>query len=179
MRRFVGTFITGLFALLPFLITVAIVVYLANLLNSWLGPESAFGRLMRTIAESMGQHVPVWFTYVLSIAIVIFVIWLIGSIARQYFGQRIGHWLEDWVIRRIPFIGKVYTSAEQVVDLLRKKDSDAVAALSNVVLVKFANTHILGMLSNSNPVEINGIPHYLVYFPSTPVPPGSRPMTGW
>ena len=74
------------------------------------------------------------------------------------------------LIARIPFINKIYSSADQVVDLFKKKDQDAAAALSNVVLVRFANTRILGMLSNGEPIDIGGVSHYMVYVPSSPVP---------
>jgi uncharacterized membrane protein len=71
---------------------------------------------------------------------------------------------------RIPFINKVYNSAEQVVGLLGKKDGDAASALSNVVMVRIANFKVLGMLASHESVLVDGAPHFIVFLPSTPIP---------
>ena len=101
--------------------------------------------------------------------IVILFILLVGFFAQRVTGKRIGGWINH-LISKIPFINKVYDSVEQVVSLVNQSDSDAVGALSNVVFAKFANTRVIGMLSSADPVVIGGIPHFLVYFPSTPLP---------
>jgi uncharacterized membrane protein len=42
--------------------------------------------------------------------------------------------------------------------------------LSQVALARFANTHVLGMLANSEPVHVGGVPHLFFYMPNTPLP---------
>lgn len=176
VRRVTGTFLTGLMALLPLLITIGLVAFLAGKLYGWLGPGSLFGLLAQEVTAAIfGESTPTsrqWVfagIYVLSLLMVLVFIWLVGYFARLFIGQRVGGWFE-WLIGRIPFINKIYSSADQVVDLFKKKEQDAASALSNVVLVRFANTRILGMLSNGEPIDIGGVPHYMVYFPSSPVP---------
>lgn len=167
LRKMTTIFLTGLTAMLPFIITIAVITYLAGLFYAWLGPDSALGRVLKMAKESWS--IPLGFSYPMSVLAVILLICIVGYFTRQFIGQRIGGWV-DSIITRIPFINKIYNSAEQVVDLFAKKKEDAASALSNVVLVKFANTRIVGMLSNSEPVIIHGVPHYMVYFPSSPVP---------
>ena len=167
IRKLTGIFLAGLTTLLPLIITVAVIIYVVGLLDTWLGPSSSLGLALKQLEDNWNLRMEI--TYPLSVVIVVIVICIVGYIARQYFGQKIGQWFES-LIGKIPFINKVYYSAEQVVDLFKKKDSDAAAALSNVVLVRFANTRILGMLANSSPVVINNKPHFMIYFPSSPVP---------
>jgi uncharacterized membrane protein len=75
-----------------------------------------------------------------------------------------------WLVSRIPFINKVYNSAEQVVQLMSRQEGDAASALANVVMIRIANVRVLGMLSSPDPVLIHGDPHFIVFLPSTPIP---------
>jgi uncharacterized membrane protein len=163
IRRFTATFIAGLFALLPLLITVGLIGFVMGKLNAWLGPQSPFGMWLTTLSSSLAL------SYILSIAIVVLFIWCIGWLARRVTGQRLTR-LMDQIIARIPFINKVYKSVEQVVALLNRKDGDAASALSNVVLARIGNVRVLGMLASPHPVVIHGVPHFIVYLPSTPIP---------
>jgi uncharacterized membrane protein len=163
LKRFMTAFIAGLFALLPLLITLSIIGFLVNKLVTWLGPASLFGQWLISIYPRLE------ITYPASFVIVIVFITLVGYFARRVTGQRIA-WIMEIVISRIPFINKVYHSVEQVVGLLSKSQGDAAAALSNVVMANIANVRVLGMLASSEPVIINGIAHFIVYLPSTPIP---------
>jgi len=168
LRRFSSTFIAGLFAVLPLAVTVFLLVYLVTLVNSWIGPSSAFGGLLRLVSRDN-----TWIMvggYVASLIIVVAVIWIVGYLATRVAGRRIGLIIAS-LMGRVPFVNKVYSSVEQVVGLLRQGgQSDAAAALANVVFARIANTIVLGMLSSSEVVEINGVPHVMVYFPSSPIP---------
>ena len=167
LRRFMANFTAGILALLPLLITLAIVGFLVGKLNSIIGPQSGFGRLLAGLAGESEAMLAVG--YLLTVVIVLAFIWVIGFIARRYAGRGITR-LATQIVGRVPFINKVYTSAEQVVELLAKKDKDSASALSNVVMVRIANLHVLGMLSSPEPVSIQGRPHFIVFLPGTPVP---------
>lgn len=163
LQRFMATFFAGLFALLPLLITIGVVGFLVTKLFTWLGPGSLFGQWLSSIYPRLG------ITYPLSFLIVIVVITGVGVFARRVTGKRLAG-LFTWMIGRIPFVNKVYHSVEQIVNLMAKHEGDAGSALSNVVMAQIANVRVLGMLASSDPVHINGVPHYIVYLPSTPIP---------
>ena len=163
LRRFTGTLIAGLFALLPMVITVAIVVLLVNKLVQWFGPQSQIGMVIVSALD-----IPRWLSYLIALAAVICFIWVVGVLAKRITGRKISALIEEG-IAKIPFINKVYSSVDQVVAMFQKKD-DAAAALSNVVLATIANVSVLGMLASDDPVIIDGVPHFLVYLPSTPIP---------
>jgi len=167
LRRIAGTFIAGLLALLPLLITVLVVGFLVGKLHAWLGPRSAFGSWMKGLA--LTWQIPAELSYLGSIVVVVTLICIIGLFAQRFTGRRASAWI-TYLVGRIPFINKVYNSAEQVVQLLSHKDGDAASALANVVMVRIANVRVLGMLSSADPVLINGEPYYIVFLPSTPIP---------
>jgi uncharacterized membrane protein len=167
LRRIAGTFIAGLLALLPLIITVLVVSFLVGKLHAWLGPRSAFGSWMQGLA--LTWRIPAELSYLGSIVVVVTLICIIGLFAQRFTGRRASAWI-TYLVSRIPFINKVYNSAEQVVQLLAHKDGDAASALANVVMVRIANVRVLGMLSSADPVLINGEPYYIVFLPSTPIP---------
>jgi uncharacterized membrane protein len=167
LQRFMANFTTGILALLPLLITIALVGFLVGKLNAVIGPSSAFGQfLYRLVNEDTAK---LSLGYLLSVLIVVLFIWIVGYIARRYAGRGVTR-IATLIVGRVPFINKVYTSAEQVVELFARKDKDSASALSNVVMVRIANLHVLGMLSSPEPVQIKGVPHYIVFLPGTPVP---------
>jgi uncharacterized membrane protein len=163
LKRFMTTFFAGLFALLPLVITLSLVGFLVTKVVAWIGPSSAFGLWLAAIYPRLEL------TYPASLVIVVVMITAVGYFARRVAGQRIA-WFFEWLIGRIPFINKVYHSVEQVVGLLQKGQGDAASALSNVVMAHIANVKVLGMLSSSDPVLVHGVPHFIVYIPSTPIP---------
>ncbi len=172
LQRLSGAFIAGLFAILPLVVTAAIIGFLVDKLNSFIGPGSAFGSLFQvTVIGPDGSPQQQFSTlgYISSFVLVILFIVLLGLFAQRMTGKRLGKWVNH-LISKVPFINKVYSSVEQVVGLVNQGDSDAVGALSNVVFAKIANTKVIGMLSSPDPVLIGDTPHYLIYFPSTPLP---------
>jgi uncharacterized membrane protein len=163
LQRFIATFMAGLFALLPLLITLAVVSFIVGKVNAWLGPGSRVGGLIT------GMYPNPTVSYLASLVAVVALITLVGHLARRALGRRIAA-LFNWIIARIPFFNKVYSSVEQVVGLVKREDGDAASALSNVVMAQVANVRVLGMLASPDPVVILGVPHYVVYLPSTPIP---------
>jgi uncharacterized membrane protein len=167
LQRLSRYFLAGLLALLPLVFTIAVVGFVYTKLVEWLGPESHFGGLIQSISESTA--LPPSVSYLMTFALVVTVTMLIGMFASRFTGQRILAFFNQ-LIARIPFINKVYSSADQVVRLFNSKDGDAVSALSDVVLAKIANTYVMGMLANSEPVIVAGRPHVFFYMPSAPLP---------
>ena len=178
MLKKVGSIMAaGLFAILPLIITLAVLSYLFNIIYGWLGPNSAFGQL---VARHTDKRAEALLLYVSTLFVILLLIFVIGLFTRGAAGSRfdsirnlIGGYFARQVtglIKKVPFINTVYSSAEQVVELFQQHDKDAVKSMSNVVLARIANTHILGMLASSKPVLIDDVPHFYVYFPNTPVP---------
>lgn len=167
MKRFSATLLAGLATILPLIITFALIFWVAAFINGKIGPNSAIGRwLITNFGDRFWEIVLV---YAVSIILVVLILWLIGMLARNYVGKRLLNWF-DMQISRIPLINTVYSSVEQVVNLLHKEEGDNTVTLTDVVCMKLANSWLLGLLASNEPVEINGKLHYLVYVPSCPMP---------
>lgn len=167
LRKLGSHFLAGLLTLLPLAITVSLVGFVYAKLVSWLGPTSPFGQFITSL--SAATTLPPSVAYVLTFGLVVLVILGIGSVATRYTGKRIVAFFNS-LIARIPFINKIYGSADQVVQLFNNSSGDSVSALSDVVCARFANTYVLGMLANSTPVRIGGKDYFFFYMPNTPVP---------
>ncbi len=167
LRRFSATFIAGVLAILPLLITIAVVGFVVGKLNDWFGEESLLGRGLHALSEAWG--IPPTLNYAITVAAAIILICAVGYLARRITGKRVGAFITS-MVARVPLINKVYTSAEQVIGLLSRKEGQQAAALGNVVLVRVANARCLGILSSPDPVQLADGPYYMVFLPATPVP---------
>jgi uncharacterized membrane protein len=169
IKHFSKTFVTGLLTLLPLIITLWVVGVIANYLRSKFGTGSLYHSLILKLFPGEGFGLPMWLGYIICLILTILIIWLIGNYARHFLWQQIRKWIED-IISRIPLINTVYSSIDQVSAMLIRKDSDKTASMEIAVLIKLANTCLLGMLTSRNAINIIGKPHYLVYIPSSPFP---------
>jgi uncharacterized membrane protein len=123
---------------------------------------------MRRLAEGLGLPSAALLHF-LGLLLALVLITLIGQFARRYTGQRIGTWVTG-LVSRVPFINKIYSSTDQVVGLLTRREGDSAAALSHVVLAKVGPVRVLGMLASPEAVRIGGESFYIVFLPSTPIP---------
>jgi uncharacterized membrane protein len=167
LRKLSSYFLAGLLALLPLIITVAVVSFLYGELVRWVGPQSHFGRFVYSV--SAVTTIPAAIAYVLTFLAVVALILAFGLMATRITGRRLRD-LFNSLIARIPFVNKVYGSAEQVVQLFQSHSADAVSALGHVVLARFANTQVLGVLANNERVDVGGVPHLFFYMPHAPLP---------
>jgi uncharacterized membrane protein len=177
MKRFFSHFfrhfLSGLLVVLPFLATLAVIAWLLGILGQVLGPSSLLGSLWFGIFSIL----PIGWTGQVLLGYLLVIV-LIGVV---------GYFAKGWVIRhmlailreffgRIPIVGKIFNSVEQVVGLWTdKKKSDmnssaGSAKVGEVVLVNFANTKVFGILSTPEIYRIDGLDYHLVYVPSAPVP---------
>jgi uncharacterized membrane protein len=161
-------FFAGLLALLPLIVTVLVLSWIVGKLLAWFGPDSAFGAAMRALAESLGLP-GASLVYAVCLLLALALITLIGHFARRYTGQRFGAAITA-LVSRVPFINKIYSSTDQVVALLSRRDGDAARALSHVVIARLGSVRVLGMLASPEPVHLGGSDFHIVFLPSTPIP---------
>jgi uncharacterized membrane protein len=171
LRRFFTTLLTGLLAILPLVITLALIVYVAGWLARMLGPGSGFGKLLSSLTGGKEDLLPLSVAYLASIALIIGILWLIGRFTSSYVAQGVSRNFER-LIARIPLVNTIYSSVDQVVDLFKEKEKSSGAGMESAVLFRYANLLMIGMLSTHEPIPINGVVHYMVFAMNTPVPSG-------
>jgi uncharacterized membrane protein len=164
-----STFLAGLFALLPIVITLGIMAWAGGLLKEWLGAESLVGRALfhlglrfvtdPTVASALG-----W-------AAVLLAIWLLGALLKSVGKKRIEKTFHA-AMERIPLVNVLYGPVAQVVDMLQRDPTDKLQGM-NVVHCAFggeAGAGFLGLLASDQVYRFNGQACQIVYVPTSPLP---------
>jgi uncharacterized membrane protein len=164
-----STFLAGLFAVLPIIITVGIMIWVGGLLKAWLGPESFVGKALfqlglqfvtdPTVASALG-----WVSVLLAI-------WLLGALLASVGKKRIEKTFNA-AVERIPLVNVLYRPITQVVDLLQRNPTDTMQGMS-VVYCAFGREGgggFLGLLISDRVYRFNGRSCQIVYVPTSPLP---------
>lgn len=165
----VGTFLSGLFAVLPLALTVALIVWVVRFLESWLGPHSAFGQFLRSIGLTFVTDDTT--ALIAGLALVLVGIWLLGWMVKARARHRFDEALNS-LIERIPLVKSVYRTMSQLVAIFNR-DADSELKGLTVVFVRFGEQGgcgFLALLASPDRFRFDGREYHLVYLPTAPVP---------
>lgn len=171
-RGIVSTFLSGLFAVLPIVLTVAIVTWVIRRIHAVLGPGTAVGVFLRDVGlrlvhDELFASIAGWF-------VVLAAIWLIGVLVKSSARNRVQRFA-DSVVTRIPFVKGIYGTASQLVAMLDKSRQPELQAM-RVVYCAFGGEGGVGFLAlqaSADRYLFDGRECYVVYMPTSPLP-----MTG-
>ncbi len=171
-KGIVSTFLAGLFAVLPLVITVAILAWVAALLHGVLGPGSAAGVVFRSLGLQFVSNPEV--AWGLGVVFVLAAIWLLGLAMKSFLRRRI-EMLLNGIVERIPIFKSLYSAVAQVVGMLTQKEQTDLSGMS-VVFCAFGDPPGAGMLCLLATPEVYRFgerDYQMIYIPTSPVP-----MTG-
>lgn len=167
----VGTFLTGLFFILPVVLTVAIIGWIIGKLQAALGPGTWLGDVFSlggsAIVGSQHSIVAFWLGVLLALG----GIWLLGFIVRT----RARHLLQralDGLLDRLPLIRAIYGPVSQVVAMVRGSGKKDVEGMT-VVLCRFGRAggaRMLALLTSPTIYNLDEGTCHLVYIPTSPLP---------
>jgi uncharacterized membrane protein len=172
MSRLARTFIAGLLAILPIVLTIVLVVWVANIIIAFVGPNSLVGHLL--IAIGFGLSAAPLVAYLFGVLIVAFCIYLLGLI----FESRVQHSVHNIignVMQRIPLIGYVYDMAKRLIAIVERRDDGGGFKGMRPVWCFFGGeggVAVLAVLPSTETVMLGGEPYHVVLVPSAPVPVG-------
>ena len=161
-KGILSTFLAGLFALLPIVITVGIMVWAGGLLRDWLGTESFVGRALSQLGLRFVTDPTV--ASVLSWVAVLLAIWLLGVLLKSVGKKRIENAFHA-AMERIPLINVLYRPVAQVVDMLQRDPTDNLQGMNVVYYACF-----LGLLASDQVYRFKGQACKVVYVPTSPLP---------
>lgn len=173
LKRLARCFMAGLFAVLPLVLTVAIVTWVAGFIRSYLGPNTLVGGMIERIGVQLTQGWEGTAAYLAGIAIVVIGLLALGVLVESGF-KRIVQRLFDGAVRRIPIIGGLYGSLKQLVDVFHHNDSQEIQAMS-VVFCHFSKSGgagVLALLPSPEKIRIGDEEHFVVMIPTAPIPFG-------
>lgn len=173
-RTLLRLFVTGLLAALPLVATIAIFAWVAALLLDWLGPGSAFGRVLKAIGIGVaGSEV---IGYLVGVGVLLGAVFGLGLLVETGLQRGLTR-LIDALVTRIPLVNTVYGVIRRMVDLLAQRDKNGEGGLKSMrpVWCHFGGPGgaiALGLLSSAEPVLIDGRRCLAVLVPTAPVPVG-------
>jgi uncharacterized membrane protein len=168
LARWQANFWAGLVIVLPGVISVAVVIWLyrnvANITDVLLillprgWTHQADGKLY-------------WYWSLVALVLALFLIGVVGVLARYYFGKRMIEWV-DGALLRIPVLNKVYGAMKQVNDAFSTGNK---TSFRTVVMVEFPQPgmYSMGFITTEQPAEARMKTNHKmvsVFIPLTPNP---------
>jgi len=170
-RRLAAVFLAGLLAALPLAMTALILVWGAELVYGWLGPGSLVGRALAGIGIGVSGS-ELW-GYAIGVAAVLVGIFVLGLLVEAGLQRGLAAAVEA-VVLRIPVVRNVYETISRFVKLLSRREAEGLKSMSPV-WCHFGGpggAAVLGLLSSSEPVIVEGRSFRAVLVPTAPVPIG-------
>ncbi len=171
LLRVVNPMITGFFAILPVVITVAVIGWVASYVASYLGPDSSFGRAMRDLGAIV---VDSDVAYLIGLCIVLAGLYALGLLIQSRLRRLWVNFFNE-VFGRLPLIGTIYKTIARFVQLLDKRDDDVDVKSMSPVWCYFSDdkrSAVLGLLASNETVKLDGETYRVVMVPTAPVPFG-------
>ncbi len=172
-KRMLAYFLAGLFTILPLVITVAVIVWVATFIKGIIGEGTVVGGWLRSMGAIYAEDNET-LAYFVGCVLVLASIFILGIVVQMGFRKLLNRLISP-IIRSIPIAGSVYGAATQIVGLLEKKDDSELKGMRVVYCVfgAEAGTGLLALLPTSDRYPIQGRDYHIVYIPTSPVP-----MTG-
>lgn len=171
LRPIVRCFLAGVFAVLPLVVTVMVVIWVAGILSSLLGPDTVLGAPLKHLGLQFSSSTT--FAYLIGWVVVLSAIFLLGMLvelgARRFFFQTI-----DSVANRVPLLGGVYGTVRQLVNMVDKKHHADFKEMSVVFCVfgKETGAAFLALLPTPERFRIDDVDYQAIVIPTAPVPVG-------
>jgi uncharacterized membrane protein len=164
-------FLAGVFAILPLVVTVAIVSWVSTYLVTYLGPKTTIGHFLDSIGLSILPNST--FSYVVGWTLVLVVILTLGMVVELGAKSLFNHTMES-LFGRVPIIGNIYRTSRQVVEMLDTNSEEAVKGMT-AVYCYFGSKQgpaILAFLVSPKKFLIEGGEYQIVMIPTAPIPFG-------
>ena len=164
-------FLAGVFAVLPLVITVAVVIWVVGVLGDILGPGTVLGGLLERLGLKLSTNTTL--AYVFGWLVVLGAIFLLGLLV-EVGAKRLILGAVDRLVNGVPLLGAVYGTSKQLVGMMEKKEDADLAGMS-VVFCRFGKepgTLFLALLPTPERFRIAGADYHAVIVPTAPVPVG-------
>ncbi|MBT4864077.1 MAG: DUF502 domain-containing protein, partial [Planctomycetaceae bacterium] len=177
-QRVIRCFLAGVFALLPVIITVAVVVWVTDFLERFIGPKTVIGEQLSKLGLQFADDPSAdgssnLLSYAIGWIIVLAAVFCLGIVIEMGARNRIKK-LVDAILSRVPLVGKIYSSSRQVVDMLDKTDDQNLQGMKPVFCYfgQQNPTVFLALLVSPKQFRLNEIDYCIVIVPTAPVPFG-------
>ena len=173
LRRLVRFFVAGVLALLPVVVTVAVVVWVVEYLQYLCGPETLVGKQLTAIGLRIGKDSAApYFVGWFAVIVVVFAVGLFVELgAKKWFGQTI-----ESMFKRVPLVGSIYSTSRQMIGMIGPGDNDAMKGMTPV-FCSFGRdqpSNVLALLVSPERYQLHEQDYLIVIIPTAPVPFGGE-----
>ena len=171
LKQLAGCFLAGLLAVLPAVLTLGIVVWVAGFVHRLIGRGTVVGNGLKSLGLNFVTNNTA--AYVIGWAIVLVAIFGLGLFV-QMGARRFLVRLFDAVASRVPLVGSIYGTSKQLVAMFDRKNESEIKAMSVVwcFFGKEGGAGVLALKPTSQRFRVNGRDYYVVIIPTAPVPFG-------
>lgn len=171
IRKPFQTFLAGFLALLPLVLTVTAVIWVANVLHNLVGPGSSMGQLLVSIGLAYATDEVA--AYLLGFLVVTLCIFVFGMLVQLGLKSRL-QMMEDRVLRKVPLIGSLYDLTHRFVGIFERQDRNELKNMSPIwcFFGGRGGTAVLALLPSHEPVTLDGRSYLAILVPTAPVPFG-------
>ncbi|AEI14879.1 protein of unknown function DUF502 [Flexistipes sinusarabici DSM 4947] len=160
-----NTFLLGILTALPIIITYFFLSFIFKKVTGFLIPFIDF------VASKSGITLTVFAKQSLSLIVLIFLLFIIGIIAKNYFGKKIISFFE-YLLVKIPLVRGVYSSIRQVVETFQVSGG---TSFKKVVLLEYPmqKKYSIGFVTKETSEFLNNKINnesYNIFVPTTPNP---------
>lgn len=166
-----NTFLAGLLASLPLILTFILLGWVAGIVRQFLGPDSLLGRLLAAIGLQLVEDE--WKAYILGGLLLGVAVFLLGLIVQTGL-RRYVKAAADRTIKRLPLIGTLYDATDRFVALFDRSQKADMTAMSPV-WCHFGGeggVAVLALMPNPELIELGGKAYRTVLVPTAPIPVG-------
>lgn len=174
LRSILRIFLSGLLALVPFVVTIGLIIWLGGVIQRVIGPGSFTGGILSRLGLTLVTD-PIA-AYALGAVVLVLGVYLLGLIVESRLKQqfRTLSGLLEGTVRRLPLIGSIYDLTDRFVKVFGKPHETGLKAMSPVwcFFGGAGGTAVLGLMPNPEPVVLAGKVYRAVLIPTAPVPIG-------
>ncbi len=170
-KRLGTYFLAGVLAVLPLVITVGVVIWVAGFFHRMLGPDAVLGAGFQKLGIQFIEEKTI--AYILGWGIVLAGVFALGVLlesgAKKFFQSK-----TDAMLKKIPIMGSIYGTARQLAEMLDTK-ADAELKKMSVVYCIFGQqtgAMFLALMPTPERFRIGEIDYHAILIPSAPVPFG-------
>jgi uncharacterized membrane protein len=169
-QRVTRTFFAGLFAILPLALTLLVIGWVTQYLHDLAGPQSTFGRVLRSIGMTVTACEIT--AYAFGAAGALLLVYGLGVLIEYGIGR---HWnsVMDRTMRRIPILRTLYDASKNLSNVFDTR-SESLQGMTPVMCY-FGNDRVVAtpaFMPTPDLLRIGGNDYRLVIIPSAPVPFG-------
>jgi uncharacterized membrane protein len=172
MRRIAGIFLAGMLGVLPIVVTLLVIGWLASFAYQYFGPGSWIGQMLVSLGLQVNETAVA--PYVMGLLLVIAAIFIVGLILEH----RIGTWIRDMfeiALMRVPVVSSVYDLSKRFTSIMDRRGGTELKGMSPVWCFFGGDQQgaaVLALLSSPTPITLGKDQYLGVLIPTAPVPFG-------